>query len=345
MAKKRTESLNIVYKSVSDLIPAEYNPRQLTKAQHKALKDSLTRFGFVDPVLVNIHPDRHNIIIGGHQRCRVAAEMGIDTVPCVELSLTLDQEKELNVRLNKNTGEWDFDALANWFEQEDLLKWGFEEKDLGLKDFLEAEEEEQEVPSKWVPDCLFASNNTYEIPTLEPIFPSDNLPIPFVPYGWQSRDSKNPGTYHFYVDDYRFEAIWDNPNKVIDSSCLAIVEPNLSLFNETPISYGLHLIYKKRWIARYWQQYGINVIIDLNVSPKFAEYNTLGIPDGFNAFCTRGYENRLESLENEYAIAKRVSGKENPFFIVYGGGKNVKAFCNKHNCIFINQIMNTKTIE
>jgi DNA modification methylase len=56
--------------------------------------------------------------------------MGVESIPCVEVDLTLDQEKELNIRLNKNVGEWDFDALANYFDVGELTEWGFSNDDL-----------------------------------------------------------------------------------------------------------------------------------------------------------------------------------------------------------------------
>ena len=48
---------------IKDLIRAEYNPRKLSRIQEQDLRDSLTRFGLVDPVIVNTHPERKNIII------------------------------------------------------------------------------------------------------------------------------------------------------------------------------------------------------------------------------------------------------------------------------------------
>jgi DNA modification methylase len=116
--------------SISDLIFAEYNPRELTKDQHQDLKDSITRFGLVDPLIVNIHKERKNILVGGHQRLRIAKELGYKSVSCVEVELTPEKEKELNVRLNKNTGQWDWDALANHFDVGELLEWGFSEDEL-----------------------------------------------------------------------------------------------------------------------------------------------------------------------------------------------------------------------
>ena len=124
----------IIQRDINSLIFAEYNPRQLTKDQHQHLKDSIQRFGLVDPILVNKHKTRENIIIGGHQRVRVAKDLDIDKVPCIELSLPYEKERELNVRLNKNSGEWDYDVLANMFEMEELQDWGFADKDFWFLD-------------------------------------------------------------------------------------------------------------------------------------------------------------------------------------------------------------------
>ena len=125
-----SDTLTTVQYDVSNLIFAEYNPRELTKDQHQDLKDSITRFGLVDPLIVNIHKERKNILVGGHQRLKIAKELGYKDVPCVEVDLSPDQEKELNVRLNKNTGQWDWDALANHFDVGELLEWGFSEDEL-----------------------------------------------------------------------------------------------------------------------------------------------------------------------------------------------------------------------
>ena len=95
-------------------------------------------------------------------------------------------------------------------------------------------------------------------------------------------------TYHFYVDDYRFEKLFKDPIALLTSGCKAIVEPNVSIHDQTPIAYGIYQIYRKRYLTRYLQECGMQVWVDLNVSHRFAEYNRLGVPDGYNAFFTRG---------------------------------------------------------
>ncbi len=117
---------------IEELKPADYNPRILSEKQYHELRRSLEEFGLVDPIIVNSNPDRFNIVIGGHQRLRVAKDIGYTEVPVYYVNLSEEQEKKLNLRLNKNVGEWDFDALANYFDSGMLFDVGFTEKDLSL---------------------------------------------------------------------------------------------------------------------------------------------------------------------------------------------------------------------
>lgn len=122
----------IIIRKISDLKPLEYNPRQLTVHEHAGLKTSLERFGMIDPVIVNKHPERLDNIVGGHARVRVWKDLGNSTVPTVEVYLEEEEEREACIRLNRNVGSWDFDALANKFDVEALVAWGFEPFDLGI---------------------------------------------------------------------------------------------------------------------------------------------------------------------------------------------------------------------
>ena len=120
------KNIKVVYVNINELKESEYNPRQATKKEYDDLKKSIERFGFVDPLIVNSAANRKNIIIGGHFRYRVAKDMGIKEVPVVYVNVPdIEKEKELNLRLNKNTGEWDFKLLAN-FDEKLLLDVGFE---------------------------------------------------------------------------------------------------------------------------------------------------------------------------------------------------------------------------
>jgi len=116
--------------AITDLIPSEYNPRKITQKEKAKIKNSIRRFGFVENIVVNSNADRKNIVIGGHQRLQIAKEMGITEVPVHYVDLNLEDEKLLNLTLNKVGGDFDMEKVIAEFEKEMLLKAGFEEGEL-----------------------------------------------------------------------------------------------------------------------------------------------------------------------------------------------------------------------
>jgi DNA modification methylase len=124
------ENIKVEYLSTSMLVVPDYNPRKHSKDQSDQLKESLKRFGFIDPIICNNAPGRENVIIGGCFRYEVAKELGIDLIPVVYVNIAdLEKEKELNIRLNKNTGEFDLDLLKE-FDETFLSDIGFSSEEL-----------------------------------------------------------------------------------------------------------------------------------------------------------------------------------------------------------------------
>lgn len=116
---------------LTDIIPAEYNPRKINEAEKEKLKNSLNEFGLVDPIVINL---QNNHIIGGHQRYDAILDQHIqDGEFIAELNLirlgdigwvftdtdlkveSLEHEKALNIALNKISGEWDTNKLEEIF--------------------------------------------------------------------------------------------------------------------------------------------------------------------------------------------------------------------------------------
>lgn len=89
--------LKIIHKKIKELKPADWNPRGITDSAMEGLKNSLKEYGMPQPVIFNKQTGN---IVGGHQRTKAAAALGWETVPCVEVDLSLIQEKALNVTLN-----------------------------------------------------------------------------------------------------------------------------------------------------------------------------------------------------------------------------------------------------
>lgn len=123
-------NIHIIYIPISELKFAEYNPRKWSDFAIEQLTESLKRFGFIDPIIVNSADNRKNIVIGGHFRLKAAKDLKIKKAPVVYVNIPdVEKEKELNLRLNKNTGEWDWKLLAN-FDESFLSDIGFSSEDL-----------------------------------------------------------------------------------------------------------------------------------------------------------------------------------------------------------------------
>ncbi|MEC1719088.1 site-specific DNA-methyltransferase [Schinkia azotoformans] len=97
---------------IEDLIPASYNPRKKLKpgdSEFEKIKNSIEEFGYVDPVIVN----KDMTVIGGHQRITVLKTLGYTEIDCVVIDIDKTKEKALNIALNKISGEWNKELLAD----------------------------------------------------------------------------------------------------------------------------------------------------------------------------------------------------------------------------------------
>jgi len=109
-------------KKISELKPAPYNPRKSSEEQEENLKKSLSKFGLVEPIIFNKQTGH---IVGGHFRVRELEKLGKKDAECVIVDLSPEDEKELNIRLNANTGDWDLELLENW-DVDELNEWGID---------------------------------------------------------------------------------------------------------------------------------------------------------------------------------------------------------------------------
>jgi len=130
MKNKQKLNWSVSKRKTKDLIKNGYNPRKLESNERRDIENSIKEFGTVVPVILNIG-SRENIIIGGEQRIKIYADLGINEIECMIPSreLTLDEEKNLNLRLNKNIGSWNEELLKE-FDMNMLLDVGFGDEEL-----------------------------------------------------------------------------------------------------------------------------------------------------------------------------------------------------------------------
>lgn len=103
------DKMQIVEIEISKLNHAGYNPRSITDSQMDKLVKSISHYGFVEPVVIN----KDYTIIGGHQRVKAFQILERASVPCVIVDLDKQNEKALNIALNKTGGEFDADMLQS----------------------------------------------------------------------------------------------------------------------------------------------------------------------------------------------------------------------------------------
>jgi len=136
--------IKIEYVPISELKEASYNPRKHSKEAIEQIKKSIYEFSVVDPIIVNSAPNRRNIIIGGHMRVKACKSLGHKTVPVVFLDIPSEEkERTLNLRLNRNLGEWDYELLKD-FDKGFLANVGFDNNDFEeiYGDILDTEDKE-----------------------------------------------------------------------------------------------------------------------------------------------------------------------------------------------------------
>ena len=356
--------LRIEYMALTKLKRAPRNPKEHDLGM---LHSSIARFGFVSPIILDEQTGR---LVAGHGRLdalqqmkasgkgppeRVVAENGEWLVPVIR-GVAFDDEREAEAYLladNRATelGGWDESALAEVladFAADDALEgmgWDVEDVDALLKaaapDRWDDEGPAEPELTRWdVPDALWASDNEYDVPMLDINMQAKALALPVTKWGTVGRRGQMKGTYHFYTDDYKFNAVWDDPTGIVVSGCENVVEVSYSTGAHYPGALGLWLIYKKRWLARYWQSMAVRVFVDVDVTPKFFDIALLGVPRGWRAYATRWMQNLddmygADLLDRKYALAREHAGEATPLFVVFGGRESVAERCKANGWVHV----------
>lgn len=121
-------------RKLSDLKPAEYNPRTITDTALENLGNSIERFGFLVPIVWN---KRSGNVVGGHQRLKCLIDAGEDEADVVVVDLSDDDEVALNITLNnpETRGRFTQKVLSALGSTKEVLGESF--NDVGLQSLLD----------------------------------------------------------------------------------------------------------------------------------------------------------------------------------------------------------------
>lgn len=342
-----------------DIALLKHHPRNANEGNIDSIVESIERNGFFGSVLVNKVTGH---ILAGNHRVMAAKRLGFLKVPVTWIEV--DEEEELRILLVDNRtsrlgidNEESLIALLDELMETDagLVGTGYTEDDLGdLLDMALTEEEpkkktkksgketdseedgEEETPWHFE-HAVFPSDNEFGIPVLDIRLQAKTLTPPVEKWGYISRKARFNGTYQFYTDDYKFNAVWTDPTTLINSKCIAITELNYSTHNQLPLAVFLHSLYKKRWISRYCQSYGIQVFVDLNVEEVFYPWFLLGVPKGWGAYSVRANitaDRGTGVLDDVVKIARDHAGDTPLLLLVFGGGKVAQEYCRNTPGLF-----------
>lgn len=249
--------MEIVNLPIDQVFPYEKNPRRNGKAI-EGVANSIKEFGFKVPLVL----DKNHVIVTGHTRYAAAQRLGLHVVPCViAADLTDKQIKAFRLADNKvaEKSEWDYDLLNE--EMQELEEFRMEDFGFIFEDFQE------EINERIRTDSAYnlmdfeekRSDGYYQMPMLAPV---DFVPTRLIGFNYALNAKDKDYGIHFYVDDYQFERIWNNPARYVDvlREYQCILSPDFSLYMDMPMAMKIWNVYRSRLIGQIMQDAGIIVI-------------------------------------------------------------------------------------
>lgn len=319
--------MEIIQLNLSDIKEYKKNAKSHPRWQIEQIMRSIEEFGNNDPIAV----DENNVIIEGHGRYQALKELGYEEVDCIRLShLTEEQKKAYILVHNKLTMNSDFDIEMlseelNSIEDIDMSEFGFDVDDIDVEpdEPIEKVNERERTNSAYNLELFnpYKCDGKYQMPIIEndEYIPDDLMGFNYA----KSSDNKNVGI-HFYLDDYQFERIWNNPDEYIevleDYEC--ILSPDFSLYMDMPYSMKIWNVYRSRLIGQYYQSMGIKVIPTISwAEEETFEFCFDGIPEGsivsISTIGVKRDKNALEIWKNGMdAMIEKIKPST---ILVYGG--------------------------
>jgi hypothetical protein len=224
---------------------------------------------------------RDNTIRAGHTRVKAANKAGLKEVPVIYVDMDEEQAAAFAIADNKSSqySEWDYELLKDVFEELDAFNY-----DLELTGFDMSEVENLMTSTGGAGGQDNIEDDTWYIETRDPlntikaIYPSENKygyppirkdfinVVDILPY--DRINTKNPkqadfiNTIHFFLNDYKFECLWNNPKQYISllSKYNGILMPDFSNYSDYPVSLNIFQMFRRFWLTRFFQENGISVI-------------------------------------------------------------------------------------
>lgn len=287
--------------NLTELKPYTNNPR-LNDDAVKYVKKSIEDFGFKVPLVI----DKNNVIVTGHTRYKACKELGYETVPCIRADdLTDEQIKAFRIADNA-VGE-----IATWDNEK--LELELQELNIDMSDFnVEMPEIDLEIPIEYgnERDRTWKAYNmplSYEVEKTDDfwqmpiIHKEDFIPTDLIGFHYAAQSENKKCGIHCYVDDYRFERIWNRPDQYVNllKKYECFLSPDFSLYMDMDEPVKIWNVYRSRLIGAYYQSEGVRVIPTLQwAGDETFDYCFKGIEKGgVVSVSTIGVKESEEALE------------------------------------------------
>ena len=320
------EDLKIIKLNIDDLKPYAKNAKKHPAEQVKRIAKSIKDFGMCDPIGIW---GEDNIIVEGHGRIEACKLLGITEIPCIRLDHLNDKERRAYVHAHNKTAEseWDYDILDEEFEELsdfDFESYGFE---------FEEETETIDKPTK--KNERLRTDEAYNLPYVDlertegrfqmPIIEKEaHIPSGLVGFNYALTSGDNTKGIHFYVDDYQFERIWNDPHKYIEvlREYDCVLTPDFSLYMDMPMSMKIWNVFRSRLIGQMMQDEGLTVIPTVSWAEAVTfDFCFDGLPEGgVMSISTVGVKQDKNALEIWKAGTTELLKRKKPSaLLVYGG--------------------------
>lgn len=179
----------------------------------------------------------------------------------------------------------------------DMTDFGFNIDDIDLF----KENERHKTNDKYNLDLVDLESSTNDFWQM-PIINNDNyIPNDLIGFNYAKTSKEKNVGIHFYLDDYQFERVWNNPEEYIDilRQYECVLSPDFSLYMDMPMPMKIWNIYRSRQIGNYWQSKGLRVIPIISWAEKETfDFCFKGIPKGsIVSISTIGVKRNKEALK------------------------------------------------
>ena len=362
-------------KYLMEILATTKNPHKHRHQDLAALIGSIDKVGFKNVIALWQDPQtgKAEVIYGGG-RIETGDKKGMERLPVVWM-LDFDKAKAKFLRVADNRVQqlapaYDDDILIDHLKdlkldnfEYDFLKLekydkfliddqaaddpifqsiapGYEELVNGPPHDMNSENVQSQNQSEEVDlNRIYPTDNDFEVPLLLSTRQPTGLDTPINRWGTIARKTRiDGGLIHFYTDDYKFTGILNNPLAVLKTGCSSVVEPNFSTSDDMRKAIVLYYIYLKRYLARTWQEHGLNVWVDLAIAPRHRDLALIGVPRGYRCYATYTYtrDYDIEWLYQDYDQALKHSGlnESDVLFWVYGGNDDVQKICRERGWLW-----------